>query len=77
MRVEYEVLIILVTGVLAFATGMKKAKSTCCCCSLDWERDGSTNQLQGVKVVKRQRSSVKEEPVPPPRLRNPIFNMFN
>tara|TARA_R110002072_G_scaffold253850_1_gene412628 strand:- start:775 stop:996 length:222 start_codon:yes stop_codon:yes gene_type:complete len=73
MRVEYEVLIILVTGVLAFATGMKKAKSTCCCCSLDWERDGSTNQLQGVKVVKR--SSVKEDPVPPPR--NPIFNMFN
>ena len=72
MRVEYEVLIILVTGLLAFATGMKKAKSTCCCCSLDWERDGNTNQLQGVKVVKRQRSM--ETPEPPPRQK--IMGMF-
>tara|TARA_R110002072_G_scaffold67816_5_gene165883 strand:- start:1125 stop:1364 length:240 start_codon:yes stop_codon:yes gene_type:complete len=79
MELKYEIMLILLTGLVAFATGMKKAKSSCCCCSLAWERDDG-NQLQGVKVVKRQRSSVVPSPTPPspPRMtRNPLFNFLN
>jgi len=79
MELKYEIMLILITGLVAFATGMKKAKSSCCCCSLAWERDDG-NQLQGVKVVKRQRSSVvpSPPPSPPPRMtRNPLFNFLN
>lgn len=68
MNLEYEIMFMLITGVVAFIGGFRKAKSTCCCCSLDFERD-IDNKLQAVKVVKRQRSIVQpepEEPQPPP-----------
>ena len=61
MDLKYELMFILLTGVLAFIGGFRKAKSTCCCCSIDVERD-TENKLQAVKVVKRQRSSVSDTP---------------
>lgn len=69
MELKYELLLMFGTGLLAFVGGFRKAKSTCCCCSLDFERD-LENKLQAVKVVKRQRSNVTPvtpEPSPPAR----------
>lgn len=57
MELKYEIMIIICTSVLAFLSGFKKAKSTCCCCTMDIERD-TENKMQGVKVVRRQRSTV-------------------
>lgn len=62
MELKYELMLMFATGLLAFVGGFRKAKSTCCCCSLDFERDVD-NKLQAVKVVKRQRSLV--QPTPP------------
>lgn len=66
MDLKYELMLVLATGILAFIGGFRKAKSTCCCCSLDFERDVD-NKLQAVKVVKRQRSIVQPQPEEPPR----------
>lgn len=71
MNLEYEIMFMLITGVVAFIGGFRKAKSTCCCCSLDFERD-IDNKLQAVKVVKRQRSIVQPEPEEPtPKAQEP------
>ena len=73
MELRYEIMAILLTGLVAFFGGMRKAKSTCCCCSLDFERD-MDNKLQAVKVV-RQNSMVRgaEEPTVPEETRKPWF----
>ena len=73
MELRYEIMAILLTGFVAFFGGLRKAKSTCCCCSLDFERDVD-NKVQAVKVV-RQNSMVRgpEEPPVPEETRKPWF----
>ena len=61
METQYEVLLFVTVAVLGYLGGIRKAKSTCCCCSVEVERDSESNALESIKVVRKQRSVVNSE----------------
>tara|TARA_Y100000401_G_C8303281_1_gene215453 strand:- start:844 stop:1161 length:318 start_codon:yes stop_codon:yes gene_type:complete len=65
MQLQYEILAIVLTGIIAFASGMRKAKSSCCCCAFEMDRDVD-NKLQSVRVVRKGASMREREPTPTP-----------
>ena len=58
METQYEVVLFVLMAVLGYLGGIRKARSNCCCCSVELERDDESNRLEGVKVVRKQRSVV-------------------
>ena len=54
------IIFIFVSGLMGFAAGVKKMKSSCCCCELHVERDESRS-VRGVSIQRKARSRVGGE----------------
>ena len=50
------ILFSLGSALIGFLGGMKKLKSSCCCCTFDIERD-SQNHIQGLAIHKKNARS--------------------
>lgn len=57
-----QILFMLLTSVVGFFAGIKRAKSNCCGCSMSIERDEETNKMESIKIGRSNRRASVEPP---------------
>ena len=57
-----QILFMLLTSVVGFFAGIKRAKSNCCGCSMSIERDEETNKMESIRITRPNRRASVELP---------------
>jgi hypothetical protein len=60
METNHQILFMLLTSIVGFVAGIRRAKSNCCGCSFSIDRDEESNRMESIRINRpNRRSSVQ------------------
>jgi hypothetical protein len=62
METNHQILFMLLTSIVGFLAGIKRAKSNCCGCSFSIDRDEESNRMESIRINRPNRRASVHPP---------------